>query len=636
MGDQPTEPLNHRRRDIQGLRALAVIGVLAFHARLPLPGGFAGVDVFFVISGYVITNMLLREWRRSNRISLSLFWKRRFLRLTPALALLIAFTLLAAGVIMYPDEQRVALQTGVAALLLSANIVIARNTGGYFDLPAESNPLLNTWSLSIEEQFYLIFPLILILGWYLSTRTRYLRHTNLAFIAALIVVSLGLALVAGGELINIAAPTWLNFYSPITRAWEFAVGSFIALAATGFTFRTKPVSTALRFAGLLMILSTYLFISSGTPWPGLWTVLPVVGATLVLLAGQTSERNSGQLLASRAAVKVGDWSYSIYLWHWPFIVFALAVGFTGSLSLVFAVVLSLVPALASYTWVEQTLRSKRTPLTSNKRVLLAATLMAPILGGIVMVTALKPTIEYPTDVGTSYLTYIDENTYPCTNNMGIDSSARCRQTAPEGSPSVVILGDSHGEHLVPGFLSKFPNVNIQYLYLPDWPYVPSEQQDQIIAHVAQTPEVRTVVVGVRWVPEVMRTEEYLAGEIDLLTSAGKQVILTNDNPYFDFDARECKYERTFLSDHGCEQSSQSFNDLTELVNPVLDRLAKNPRVHLIDTSSGFCNEDTCSMLIDGKLAIADRGHLTVDGSRSIISRVKQDDPTFRSLIEGIS
>jgi len=170
-GQATGRPRSGFRPDIQGLRAIAVLLVVAYHSRLPVPGGFVGVDIFFVISGFVITAMLLREWQAHSRIGLARFWWRRFFRLTPALALVIAATFVLSAMILFPLEQRVAYETGVGALLLVANIVIARNTGGYFDAPAEGNPLLNTWSLSVEEQFYLLFPFVLVLA-LLATRSR--------------------------------------------------------------------------------------------------------------------------------------------------------------------------------------------------------------------------------------------------------------------------------------------------------------------------------------------------------------------------------------------------------------------------------------------------------------------------------
>lgn len=162
----PARP-GDRRPDIQGLRAVAVLLVVAFHAGLPLPGGFLGVDVFFVISGFVITSMLAREYASRGRINLRGFYSRRFKRLSPALALTLSVTVLLSLALQSPfGTQQITAQTALGALFLSANLVIARNTGGYFDPAAETSPLLNTWSLSVEEQFYLAFPTILIAGWW--------------------------------------------------------------------------------------------------------------------------------------------------------------------------------------------------------------------------------------------------------------------------------------------------------------------------------------------------------------------------------------------------------------------------------------------------------------------------------------
>lgn len=160
-----------RRLDIQGLRAIAILMVVAFHSGLPVPGGFVWVDVFFVISGFVITAMLMREWATTGRIRFGRFYVRRFKRLTPALALMVAVTMIISVFVLSPlGTQQTAAKTAFGAILLVANLVIARTTGGYFSAPAEINPLLNVWSLSVEEQFYLGFPAILAVGWLLARK----------------------------------------------------------------------------------------------------------------------------------------------------------------------------------------------------------------------------------------------------------------------------------------------------------------------------------------------------------------------------------------------------------------------------------------------------------------------------------
>lgn len=256
-----------RRRDIQGLRALAVVGVIAFHAGLPVSGGFIGVDVFFVISGYVITNMLRREWSNTGSIRLRSFFRRRFLRLTPALALLIAVTFLISGFVLYADQQWIALQTGFGALFLVANLVIARNTGGYFDSSAEMNPLLNTWSLSVEEQFYILFPVVILFGFLVTRRFARLSSFNLFAVFLLGLVSFASMLLSTGLIAGLAVPSWLNFYSPIPRVWEFAVGSALAFGVHRFVRLPLFLAYALVSCGLLSILISFFAFNEVTPWP---------------------------------------------------------------------------------------------------------------------------------------------------------------------------------------------------------------------------------------------------------------------------------------------------------------------------------------------------------------------------------
>lgn len=334
---------NTRRPDIQGLRALAVLVVVAFHAGLPLPGGFVGVDVFFVISGYVITAMLQREWARTARIRFGQFYLRRFKRLTPALALTVLVTMVASAIVLSPlGPQQTAAQTALGALFLVANGAITAASGDYFDAPAATNPLLNMWSLSVEEQFYLAFPLLLLIGWRLG------RRSVLALVTAISVASFIAALLGlrgiGGD--------WLGFYSPFTRAWEFGVGALIAL--TGVRFKERRAAPA-AMTGAVLLLVSFFAITESTPFPGPWTWLPVLGSGLLIMSG-TSPHIASRVLSSTPMVRIGDWSYSIYLWHWPAIVIA-GIAFPGVPPVVVAL-LSMLPALLSYHFVEEPIRNR--------------------------------------------------------------------------------------------------------------------------------------------------------------------------------------------------------------------------------------------------------------------------------------
>ncbi len=231
--------------------------VVAFHSGAPIPGGFVGVDVFFVISGFVIAVMLQREWRSTGRVRFGRFYLRRFKRLTPALALMLSTTMFLSLVFLSPlGTQQDTSRTAIGAVFLGANLVIAKITGGYFDLEAETNALLNTWSLSVEEQFYLAFPLLLVLGWTIARR-RGFGWAPLAVVGGVAVFSFGVAVLGASGFVLPREAWLLGFYSPLTRAWEFAaVGALVALLGG------RAVVTSRRLADGLGLVGTGLLAVS--------------------------------------------------------------------------------------------------------------------------------------------------------------------------------------------------------------------------------------------------------------------------------------------------------------------------------------------------------------------------------------
>lgn len=226
-----------RRADIQGLRAVAVVMVVLFHARLPVPGGFTGVDVFFAISGFVITAMLARQWAADGSLHLPTFYLRRYLRLTPALAVTVAFTVLVSVVLLSPfGPQQTVAATGIGSLLMAANFVIARYAGDYFAMGAEQNPLLHTWSLSVEEQFYLFFPALMLAAWAIGRRRRRPIAVPVLALAVVSLLSFAASLAwtdgsgfASWLTVPFGGPEVFAFYGPFTRIWEFGAGALLAL-----------------------------------------------------------------------------------------------------------------------------------------------------------------------------------------------------------------------------------------------------------------------------------------------------------------------------------------------------------------------------------------------------------------------
>jgi peptidoglycan/LPS O-acetylase OafA/YrhL len=276
--------------------------------------------------------------------------------------------------------QQETAKTAIGATLLVANVVIAQTSGGYFDAPAETNPLLHTWSLSVEEQFYLVFPLVLTVGWRLARKGRFLWHTPYLLISVVALLSFALA-VLGSTGYSLPRASWLiGFYSPFTRVWEFAAGALLALSANTavFAMLSRSISTILSVIGFAMLAASLWLIRGTTPFPGLWTLLPVTGTLLLLLAGTHGSNPITRALEMDSLVKVGDWSYSIYLWHWPLIVFAILLWPDSPAAPAIAALVCLIPSISSFKYVEQPIR-RLVPRTRLRLVtLVVATMLLPL------------------------------------------------------------------------------------------------------------------------------------------------------------------------------------------------------------------------------------------------------------------
>lgn len=446
-----------QRADIQGLRALAVLLVVAFHAGLPVSGGFIGVDVFFVISGFVITAMLLREWQRDERINLGQFYLRRFKRLAPALAVVVLVTL-GLSALLLPnagDVQSNAAQTAVGAVLMYANFAIASSTGGYFDAPAEMNPLLNMWSLSVEEQFYIVFPALLIVGLIAARKFKWPSAVTLA-------VSLAGLASFGVMLFGDPDNMFFGFYSPLPRAWEFVVGVLLAIAV--HTFQNKPINDrtgqALAISGYLgvsAILASAFFLNGEAGFPSLWTLVPVLGAGMLLISGLNTESHLTRLLSTKPIVKVGDWSYSVYLWHWPLIVFANILWPGNWVPVITAALLAIPLGAISYRWVEQPMRK-----VNIKRVGILLIAAVYVTGptqaanavveessngwGQVAIQDFRNDIK-PNHEGYNLGCYKDRVGYALTWNEACTFNA-----SAEGTP-IYLVGDSNSDHFSEGMIA---------------------------------------------------------------------------------------------------------------------------------------------------------------------------------------
>jgi len=360
------------RRDIDGLRAIAIVPVILFHAQIALfSGGYLGVDVFFVVSGFLITSLIAPEISQG-QFSYVSFWERRARRLLPAMFLVVAATAFAACWILVPSELDAFGRSVVSIVFFSSNVYFWQNTD-YFDT-AQTMPLLHTWSLAVEEQFYLLFPAVLIAVSWLK------RPHPVAVVTVIGTVSLGISVWW-----THAYPSAAYYLLP-SRAWELMLGAALALLRPSRTVSCSPgVADAMILSGLGLVLTPVFLYHANTPFPGLAAIVPCVGTALVIWFGDQRCRTA-RLLDNRPMVWIGQLSYSLYLWHWPLILFAAmlrrhaSTTITGTQTLV-VLAATLTCAWLSFVLVENPIR-RRTMLPTRRSLVATLGFSAVLLATI--------------------------------------------------------------------------------------------------------------------------------------------------------------------------------------------------------------------------------------------------------------
>jgi peptidoglycan/LPS O-acetylase OafA/YrhL len=440
---------NHYRPDIDGLRAIAVLSVVIFHA-FPeyLGGGFIGVDVFFVISGFLITSLILRE-QKEQRFSLRHFYAKRIRRIFPALSLVLGFGLVAGWICLnFMEYKQLTKHTGSSAIFIT-NFMLLREAG-YFDNAADTKPMLHLWSLAIEEQFYLAWPLVLM---FFKRLLRWLLPVLIVLLLSSFAYSL--SLVFKGNLD-------LDFYSPLSRSWELFLGASLAFGMSRQVAVSTPSRNMAGYVGLILVVMSACFLDKSMPFPGYWALPPTLGAALILFAGMQSNLNR-VLLASRPLVSIGLISYPLYLWHWPLLSFArILESQTPGLGLrLFLVLSSFVFAWLTYQFVEKPIRySDRCPraVLWLSLWMLAILLMSHAvnrLDGLKfrhhgMLNADPTTLVVGAERGTLQPTCMlapdDMHLFKWCFNDG--------KTSP---PNYALIGDSKGEALVYSLIRKSPS-----------------------------------------------------------------------------------------------------------------------------------------------------------------------------------
>lgn len=625
-----SESHNHSayRPDIDGLRAFAVLSVVLYHA-FPslLPGGFVGVDVFFVISGFLISGIMFKSLQ-AGVFSFSDFYARRVKRIFPALIVVLAASFAFAWFVLFNDELKQLGNHLLRAAAFLSNFILWHESG-YFDNAAETKPLLHLWSLGIEEQFYIVWPLIVWALW----RLKAWRWQLMCALAAASFV---------WNVYQSQHDLTHDFYSPLTRFWELLCGALLAYRTVviAASDKTAQLRTAL---GAALLVVAIVWIDADKRFPGAWALLPVMGAVLVISGdGQTWVGKT--LFANRFAVWIGTISYPLYLWHWPVFSYARIVeGGTPSAEFRFvALCASVVLGWLTFQWVEKPIR-----FGWQCRYKTGALVLGMFAIGALGYSANKSN-GFPSrvimgdqhvvrsgDIGhDAFHKYYGEHFFTCAD-PAIQKDAgdwkgvvRCFQSHATGPVTLVLLGDSHAEHLFLGIAEKLPHVNVGFYGKGALPFLSKDEFKLIFEHVLHNADIKQVVISAMWASRMheIAPNETLASElartVKSIQATGKKVYLSDDLPQFSFDPQRCKFLRPLTKTTRCEEPKENLDRQTAKYIADLQEVVRlNPSVEWVEISSLMCAGATCSMANDGQLLYRDNNHLNIPGSQFIGAQV---------------
>lgn len=611
------------RSDIDGMRAVAVLSVVLYHCGFGnhLPGGFIGVDIFFVISGFLITGIVDRQ-SSEGKFSIFAFYRRRILRIFPALYVMYFSIALASFFLFMPSQTGTVTRDILSSILFISNINFYYRSG-YFDQSSETNPLLHTWSLSVEEQFYIILPLAILLICKLSWKTK-----------SILLLLFTLAGIALSEFMVSQNPS-AAFYLLQFRFWELLIGSTASMLVGRFAVGSV-LANAAAVSGLGMILASLLLLDSASSFPGLNALPACLGTTLLIISSPNGQDTLvGRLLSIRPARFIGAISYSLYLWHWPIWLFGRYIYEPrGSLGYGVFILVSIVVATLSWRFVERPFRTMR--ITSNRRVVATGASLAVAAGGLVLLLPVTSALYWRVPENIERVAgYADFDpraafrTGKCfltadANDLSLFDANLCLSLSPE-KPDLLILGDSHAAHLYPGFKDQSHFNILQATASGCKPVLNSRGEKRCTGLMASVfddyltknrPDI--IILSARWAE---RDLENLARTIaELSKHTGRLIVL---GPMLEYDRSLPRLLASALYNHDPQLARKHRRpDPLELDKKMKSRITGD-NVEYVSLVDQLCTEGDCTEWAASEIPLQfDYGHLTVEGSSYVIGKVE--------------
>lgn len=620
-------PLLHPkyRPDIDGLRALAVLSVVAFHAFPNLiGGGFVGVDIFFVISGFLITTIIL-ENLESSSFSFIEFYSRRIRRIFPALFLVLLTCYAFGWFALYASEYKQLGEHIAAGAGFLQNFVLWSESG-YFDNSSDTKPLIHLWSLAIEEQFYIFWPLML---W-----AAFKKKFNLLKVV-LIILTISFAT----NILTIGSNPIAAFYSPLSRFWELLIGSvwaYMTLSKEGVVNKIiVTYSNALSVTGLFLIALAICVLNKKSAFPGWWALLPTLGAVFLIAAGKEAWVNK-KIFSNKLMVWLGLISYPLYLWHWPLISFGqiITAGKLPALYKIILIIISIALAYLTYRYWEKLLRHR------GNKVAITLLFLVALVGTQGWSAYVRNGLEFREkhvlDLHGGRPPQSDEG---CLTKFNEYQPTFCRLSNTTQKLETVLIGDSIAHNDYSGLAKKYSEDGKNFAMV-GWPgrqplvkvpsdknYEPeqSEQMNKLIKGVAIDENIKVIVLTMNQ-PEISELiTSQLRRTVEYFRKNNKQVIFIFPPPHLTFDPIECVGMPPFrpVLNIECVQKVKDISGEYFTGREGLQKLVGELKINSYDTYPQVCNEQECQIRIDGGLLYRTNGYLTTTGSEKVFQKFEE-------------